>query len=294
MGLKRLAVILTLVAACGGDDGGDGDGDGDGDGTPDQTFFGGDRLTEIRVSDLYDHAQPTPLLLVLHGRGANGNLQLAYTGFADLLDDEALIIAAPDGTAQPSDGTSFWNATDACCDFEGTGVDDSGYLSGLVDEISGVYNVDPDRIYLFGHSNGGYMSYRLACDHGDKFTALASLAGATFVDPTDCDPSGEVAVLQIHGELDDTVTYAGIANIYPGAVETASIWAGYNGCGALVDSGERLDVERQIDGDETRVERHADCPAGGEVELWSLEGGGHIPSLSPNFHAEVWAWMTGD
>jgi polyhydroxybutyrate depolymerase len=287
MGLKRLAAIAFLVAACGGDGGGDGDGDG----TPDQTFFGGDRPTEARVSDLYDHSQPTPLLVVLHGRGATGNVQLAYTGFGDLLDEMPLIIAAPDGTAQPSDGTSFWNATDACCDFEGTGVDDSGYLSDLVAEISGVYNIDPDRVYLFGHSNGGYMSYRLACDHADQFAALASLAGATFVAPGDCDPSEAVSVLQIHGDDDDTVLYPGVASIYPGAVETASIWAGYDGCGALADTGERLDIERAIDGDETRVERHDGCPAGTAVELWTIETGGHIPALNQAFHQQVWAWL---
>jgi polyhydroxybutyrate depolymerase len=280
---RFIAPVLAALVACGG-------GDGDGDGTPDQTFFGGDRLTEIRVSPLYDHAVPTPLLVVLHGRGANGTLQLAYTGFADLLEQQALLIAAPDGTGQPSDGTSFWNATDACCDFEGTGVDDSGYLSGLVAEIAGVYNVDPDRVFLFGHSNGGYMSFRLACDHADQFAALASLAGATFVDPADCAPSEPVSVLQIHGDGDDTVLYDGVASIYPGAVETASIWAGYNGCGALGDGGERIDIERSIDGDETRIERH-DCPAGLSVELWTLEGGGHIPALSPAFHQQVWAWM---
>lgn len=282
-------LILGLAGACGSDGGGGGDGDGDGD-APTRTTFGGDRPTEIRVSDLYDHSQPTPLLLVLHGRSALGSLQLAYTGFADLLVDTPLIIAAPDGTTQPSDGTTFWNATDACCDFENTGVDDSGYLSGLVDEIAGVYNIDPDRIYLFGHSNGGYMSYRLACDHADMFAGLASLAGATFENVAACDPSELVNVLQIHGDADGTVLYEGIDNVYPGAVETASIWAGYNGCAELSDPGERLDLERSIAGEETKIERH-DCGGGVGVELWTLEAGGHIPSLQPTFHEDVWAWF---
>lgn len=275
--------LAAALIACGGGDDGGGE-------TPDQLIFGGDRPTEIHVSDLYDHAEPTPLLVVLHGLGANGFVQLAYTGFGDLLDATPLIIAAPDGTTQ-SDGTAFWNATDACCDFEGSGVDDSGYISGLVDEIASVYNVDPDRVYLFGHSNGGYMSYRVACDHAGQFAALASLAGATFVDPADCDPGEAVSVLQIHGDDDDTVLYAGAPSIYPGAVESASIWAGYDGCGALADTGERLDLDRGLAGDETRVARHDGCPTGTDVELWTLEGGGHIPMLSPAFHQVVWDWL---
>ena len=65
-------------------------------------------------------------------------------------------------------------------------------------------NVDPYRIYVAGHSNGGFMSYRLACTHADRIAAIVSLAGATFDTPADCSPTEPVAVLQIHGTADDT------------------------------------------------------------------------------------------
>ena len=74
------------------------------------------------------------------------------------------------------------------------------------------YNVHPGRVYLLGHSNGGYMSYRLACDASDRITALASLAGATFKSPSKCNATEPVSVLQVHGTQDDLVPYEGYAS----------------------------------------------------------------------------------
>jgi len=84
----------------------------------------------------------------------------------------------PDGT-EDSDGILFWNATDAGYDFFGSGVDDPGYLRALIEEIIVQLNVDSDRIYAIGHSNGGSMVFRMACDHAELIAGIASLAGAT-------------------------------------------------------------------------------------------------------------------
>ena len=62
-------------------------------------------------------------------------------------------------------------------------MDDSAYLSALIDQIKGTYAVDARRVYLVGHSNGGYMAYRMACDHADQLTAIVSLAGSTWQRP---------------------------------------------------------------------------------------------------------------
>ena len=95
------------------------------------------------------------------------------------------LMIAPAGTADSS-GSHFWNATDACCNFENSQVDDVAYLDGLITEISAAYNVDPKRIYVVGHSNGGFMAYRMACAKADRIAAVVSVAGATFATPASC------------------------------------------------------------------------------------------------------------
>lgn len=257
------------------------------DARPPRTLFGGDREVVLRVPTDYSAARPAPLLLFLHGFSANGTVNLAFLGL-DRLVDRGVIIAAPDGTAD-SRNRAFWNATDGCCNFEGSTVDDVGYLRGLVAEIRAEYNVDPRRIYLAGHSNGGFMSYRLACE-GDEFAALVSLAGATWRDPARCSPPARTSVLQVHGDRDETIFYAG-APRYPSAEATVAQWAAYDGCAPERTAGEPLDLEPTLAGAETRVERHAGCPAGIDVELWTIAGGSHIPNVYDAYADRVWAWL---
>jgi polyhydroxybutyrate depolymerase len=207
--------------------------------------------------------------------------------FAPLSEELGFLYAHPDGTVNPG-GARFWNATDACCDFYGSGVDDSGYLLDLVQAIQGELSVDPRRIHFIGHSNGGFMSYRMACDHAETTAAIASLAGATWHDPAACSPAAPVHVLQIHGDQDTVILYEGgrIDGIsYPGAIETVEQWASFDGCNLEPETDlPPLDLDSSIPGAETTVRRYADlCEPGGSSELWSIIGGSHVPILSPGF-----------
>ena len=211
--------------------------------------------------------------------------------------ERGFLYAYPDGTKDTT-GKRFWSATDACCDFDRTGVNDDAYLDAVITEIEAKLNVDPKRIDLVGHSNGGFMSYRYACAHADRVAAIVSLAGATFANPADCAPVAPVAVLQIHGTADDTVGFYGgsltglgsgrpVAS-YPGAEATVAIWGRYDGCDdAAVATGDRVDVDADIssggDPAEATVTRRSGCKAGGAVELWTIPGGGHAPSISAGF-----------
>jgi pimeloyl-ACP methyl ester carboxylesterase len=98
----------------------------------------------------------------------------------------------------------FWNATDACCNLYGATVDDSAYLTDLIKMISTQYTVDPRRVYLVGHSNGAFMSFRMACDHADIITAIAALNGRHVERPDEVQPvpAGERAQHPRHGRLD--------------------------------------------------------------------------------------------
>jgi polyhydroxybutyrate depolymerase len=237
---------------------------------------------------------------MLHGYGSSASEHRRYFGFDGAAAASGLVLAYPEGT-RDSDGNRFWNATDACCNFHGSAIDDVEYLADLVEEIGKATPIDPKRVYLVGHSNGGFMSYRMACEQAPIFAAIVSLAGATYDDEHACAPSEPVAVLQIHGSSDDTVLFvggtldigpAGQPRHYPGAKTTATDWASYDGCDPAFETRpETLDVDAGIDGPngstEAEVEVARGCDPGGHVELWTIPRGSHVPNLSASFPSDV-------
>lgn len=284
--LVAAALSLATLAGCSGDG-------GEGGSKAPRTVFGGERPVEISVPAAYDDSRTWPLLLVLHGYGVTAGVQAGYFGVNALVDGEGVLLLAPEGTVNGVND-QFWNATDACCAF-GAPVDDVAYLRSLIEDVSSDYAVDPSRVFVVGHSNGGFMAHRLACDAADVVTAAVSLAGATWLDAGECAPSADVSVLQIHGDLDDTIFYAGgavdvAAPSYPGAVETVTHWQSYDGCtpGLTLDPV-RMDLDATLAGDETRAERF-DCTGTRGVELWTIEGGDHIPDFV-DFAGAVWPWL---
>jgi polyhydroxybutyrate depolymerase len=235
-----------------------------------------------------------PLLVLLHGYGANGPIQEGYLGLGARLEAAGFVYALPDGTENPL-GDRFWNATDACCDLFGSGVDDAGYLTDLLDAIAAELPIDPRRIAFFGHSNGGFMAYRMACSHAERIAAAASLAGATYADPGDCVPSRELRILQIHGTEDATVLYGGgqfpLFEPYPGAEESVALWADSAGCSGVTESDPPFDAHAELPGAETEVLRYEEgCGAGG-AELWTIVGGEHVPPFTDEFRDRFVAWL---
>ena len=228
-----------------------------------------------------------PLVMLLHGIGTSSAQMESVIKLRPVADERGFLYVHPDGTKDTA-GDPFWNATDGCCNAFNLPVDDSAYLDAVVDEVRANYNVDPKRIYLVGVSNGGFMAYRMACDHADKIAAIVSIAGATFLDATRCKPSAPVSVLEVHGTADEIVPYEGgqlIAGYpFPSAPTTVADWATYNGCGPdRAPTGLRLDVAAAVPGDETDVSRFDRCRAGGAVELWTVKDATHIVEFTPAF-----------
>ena len=247
----------------------------------------------MHVPASYDPSRPAPLLILLHGYTGNGADIASYFGIAAAAEEAGYVYATPDGTVD-SDGNRFWNATDACCDFDRTTVDDVAYLSGVIADISDLLAIDPKRIAVAGHSNGGFMSYRMACERADLVAAIVSLAGVTFADPADCKPSEPVSVAQVHGTADDTILFNGggpltdVTGPFPGAETTATTWATYDGCGAKPSAlSTKIDVDALLtdgaDPAETSVQEWSGCEAGAAVQLWTIPDGSHGPALTPAF-----------
>lgn len=278
--MRLLAALACVLVGCGDDGGGAAD-------RP--TLFGGDRPAVLKVPASLDDGQRYPLVMVLHGYGVSGFVQQAYFGAYPLATAGTAFVIAPDGTVDGS-GKQFWNADPACCDFGNTGVDDVGYLGGILDDIlASDWPVDPNQVFLIGHSNGGFMSYRMACERADIIAAILPLAGLASSQPAGCTPSQPVSVLHVHGTADPTVPFV---NGGAGAEASTAQWAQKNGCGTTRTAGPDLDLEKNLAGAETHTATVDACPALGKVELWSIEGAGHIPVFQPTFTQTWLDWLT--
>ena len=145
-------------------------------------------------------------------------------------------------------------------------------------------------MFLVGHSNGGYMSYRMACDRADAISAIVVLAGIATTTP--CTPSRGVNVSHMHGTADITVPYVGGGIGGVGAIGSVMQWEQHNGCAGTRTAGATFDYDAAVVGAETHTETSDGCPVGGAVDLWTLEGSSHIPSLTPEFEPAIWDWMS--
>jgi polyhydroxybutyrate depolymerase len=260
-----------------------------------QTIDAGRGPVPLMVPKGYDPAVPTPLIVSLHGYSSSGERHDSRWGIGALADRYNFLTIAPDGTREAGgDRNPFWNASDACCNFEGSGVDDSAYLRRIIDQIEASYNVDPARVYVIGHSNGGFMSYRMAYEHSDVVAAIVSLAGANHLEQRE-PPPHPVHVLQVHGTDDATIAYRGgeiQGNRYPSALASVSRWAEYNGCDASRASREMRDLDASLPGYETGVMKiNTGCKDGGSAELWTISDGAHSPVYSDTWGAQIVEWL---
>jgi polyhydroxybutyrate depolymerase len=246
------------------------------------------------VPSSYTPGTPMPLVVLLHGYGASAALQNGYLKLSTAAEAKGFLYAYPDGTVDAA-GRRFWNATDACCNFFGSTVDDVGYLAAVIADMKSKYTVDPGRVFVVGHSNGGFMAYRLACELSSEVTGIMVLAGATWNDPGDCQPALPVTVLHMHGDEDDTILYGGGSsggNPYPSAAVSASTWASYDGCAPTTDTLPPVDIDSFLAGAETtRLSYDDGCQTGSAVQLWTIEGEGHIPAFSPTWFDPVYAFL---
>lgn len=232
-----------------------------------------------------DDGQPLPLVILAHGYGVNGTGQGFIFPFAKIVDAQRFLYAEPHGT-QDRDGRRFWNATEACCNFERLPVDDVGFFRALIDDVKSKHAVS--KVFVIGHSNGGFMTLRLACEASAVIDGVASVSGSTWNDFTRCPEGSSIPLLLVHGTIDQTIPYDGKAGQYPGAVETGTRFARRAGCTGPLSEYERSDYLEVADA-ETRKERFANCRT--PVELWTLEGEGHVPVFDSRWTTDTVSWL---
>ena len=185
---------------------------------------GGFRTYLLYVPSSYTNANPTPLVLNLHGYGSNSQEQIVYGDFRPIADTANFLILLPQGLPMPFTGSTHWNAS------YGTGVEDVDFIDNLLDSIALDYNLNQDRIYSTGMSNGGFMSLTLAGELSNRITAVASVTGVMTVNQIPANTvTTPVPVMQIHGTQDGTVNYNGTAQ-FLSVDSVVSYWVNHNNC----------------------------------------------------------------
>lgn len=254
-----------------------------------------DRPFVVQVPASYDAARRVPLVVGLHGWGSDGARVAGQLGLTAATERRGWLLALPEGTLD-SEGRRYWNASSACCNVDGTRVDDVGHLSHVIDTVSERYAVDPARVYVVGVSNGGFMAHRLACERADLVSAVVAVAGTTATGPLGCAPSSGVSVLQVHGTSDDVIRYRGGALLpgrpYASARATVEAWRTRGRCASRARAGSPLDADASLPGAETTRTTWSGCDDGTSVGLWTVAGGAHSPRATEEFADAVLGWLT--
>ncbi len=230
--------------------------------------FGGiARTYRLYIPASYNAGTPAPLVLNLHGYTSNNMQQEFYGDFRTIADTAGFILLHPNGTADQSNNL-YWNAG-----FNAAGPNDTGFLLALTDSISANYNINQGRIYSTGMSNGGIMSYYLAC-HSNRFAAIASVTGTmTRANYAQCTPSKATPVMEIHGTADATVPYTGSSSFIP-IDSVVKYWANYNQCNATptVSNVPNINV---VDGATAVRSVYSGGTNGTTVEHYKIVNGAH-------------------
>jgi len=177
--------------------------------TLNETIFhnGVSRQYILYIPAMYDGTSPVPLMFNFHGFGNNANIQMTiFAGnMRSIADTAGFILVFPEGSlwfGLPHWSVGSWT--------EGSPADDVGFTEAMIDTISDNYNIDSDRVYSSGYSNGGYFSFELACQLSERIAAIASITGTMSTETyTSCNPSHPTPVLTIHGTADNVVNYNG-------------------------------------------------------------------------------------
>jgi polyhydroxybutyrate depolymerase len=169
------------------------------------------RKYNVHLPQNYDKSVPLPVVIYIHGGG--GSMKAANQDGIDKASDKfGFILVTPAGTGLIPNKLLTWNSgkwdTDECCgQAYKNNVDDVGFLSRMIDELGEKFNIDKNRIFATGISNGAMMSYRLACELSDKIAAVAVVAPPAV--PERCIPLRPIAVMQINGTADSAVPISG-------------------------------------------------------------------------------------
>jgi polyhydroxybutyrate depolymerase len=235
-------------------------------GIRDETLVSGGQTRQYRIfiPPSYRPGKAVPLVLGFHGNGSNSAQFENYSGFSRLAAREGFLAVYPQGLGEPP----AWDTW--------AGSQDVQFVRDLIATVESQWAIDPARVYAVGHSRGGGMANRLACDLADRVAAVGSVSGV-YQSGEDCAPSRPVAIVAFHATGDPEVPYNGIGNagalraehftIGTPVPQWASDWAARDGC-----DPKPAEIFRQ---GLTTDQGWGNCRGGADVILYTINGGGH-------------------
>lgn len=228
---------------------------------------GTQRSSIIYIPSDYSDGDSWPLVINMHGLGSNASQQQFYSYFNNVADTSQFIVVYPNGLEADFGGVTQqqWDS------YFGTGTaeNDMAFLNHLIDDMHRVYNIDLTRVYSTGMSNGGFQSYRLACEMSDRIAAIGSVTGGVIQEQlNNCNNLEYIpSILQIHGTIDGTVPYQPIPTL-------VQYWREKHGCSEASIIIEYQDINT-TDATTVTSENWQDCSSGGEVIFYTVDNGGH-------------------
>ncbi len=244
----------------------------------------------------YSASTPVPVLLNFHGYSSNASQQLSYGNFQAIADTAGFLIVLPNGTLDAG-GTTHFNVG-----WGGSTIDDVAFTSAMLDSVISEFSVDETRIYSTGMSNGGFMSYHLACNLSSRIAAIASVTGS-MVPATagNCNASHPTPIMEIHGTADGTVPYNGTPGISFSIPATLSHWITYNNCNVtpIVTQVPNINTTDGCTAEKYVYLNGDNCS---EVVHFKIIGGGHtwpdayfnigVTNRDINASIEIWKFLS--
>lgn len=232
-------------------------------------YDGLNRTYLLHVPPSYNSSQPAPLVIMLHGYTGTSTGHEQYTGFSISADEQGYIVVYPDGVKYPwnESNPQAWNAGAIYEQWTG-GTDDVGFVRKMVEEVRAFYNIDENRIYASGHSNGAFMCYRLAYEMSDVFAAIAPVSGQMLLAPAN-GPEHKVSILHLHAINDPSVLYEGRTNedlSYKPVDTVLTQWAKWYGCTEIADT---------IVKNSNYIVKSWPCAGNVSIKSYVLNNGGH-------------------
>jgi polyhydroxybutyrate depolymerase len=194
----------------------------------------------LHVPPAYSKGTETPLVIVLHGYTGTAENTEQWTHMSDKADNEGFIVAYPNGLPYPWNETNpqAWNGGGQYEEWTAQ-TDDVGFIDKMIEKISAYYTIDPNRIFITGHSNGSIMAYRLGFELSHKIAAIAPVSGQMAYKSEEI-PDSPVSVLHLHAIDDSAVHYYGVHNPPDLVLESVdsilTLWSSYYLCNPHPDT----------------------------------------------------------
>lgn len=233
---------------------------------------GRDRVYDVHVPETVNPAQPSPLVILLHGVPRLSGMAV-ITGFDEVADRFGYIVAYPRAFQ-----TLDWNVgCEICSSAAINDVDDVRFIRDLIDDLASQVAINRSRVYVAGFSQGALMTHFLGCELAGEIAAFGSVA-ATMIDEVEesCSPSGAAPWLFIQGTEDSEFPWEGRVGELSSTISaraTIAAWVGLNGCSPNPSVTELPDTEE--DGTTVTLEEYRSCSGGADLDFYVVSGGGH-------------------